>query len=137
MVLAAEELRGVIVSVLPNQHEVVVRQDAAGGMPATTMVYRVDAKENLDHLRVGDHVAGRTDVSVDPPRLDDLRALGSGRSGTTPRSLLDMPSPVAGVSGPLGSWGLLVLMMVILAGMSWLLYRWGRVIFSRDEPGKR
>ena len=39
---AAEELRGLVVGVLNAQGEAVVRHDAFGGMPAMTMVFRVD-----------------------------------------------------------------------------------------------
>ncbi len=132
-VLASDELRGVIVSVLASQSEAVVRHEPFGGMPAMTMVFRVEPKESVERLHVGDRITGRADLTTDPARLDDIRIVGrdTGSAG----SVFHNAQPF-GAGNSLSGWGLFALILVILAGASWMLYRWARIIFV-EEPAEK
>lgn len=73
---AAQQLRGVVMTVLPAQNEVVVHHDAFGGMPAMTMVFQVAPKSVLRHLKIGDRITARVDMTANPWRLDEVRVIG-------------------------------------------------------------
>lgn len=47
-----------------------------------------------------------------------------------------LAADASGGIGPLGGLGLFALVMVILALVSWLLYRWARVIFAEEPADK-
>ena len=73
--LATDELRGVVLSVLSAQHEVVVRHDPYGGMPAMTMVF-VLAAGDAARVHAGDRIDAFADRSVDPARLERVQVVG-------------------------------------------------------------
>ena len=99
---AAEHLRGVVMTVLAAQDEVVVRHDGFGGMPAMTMVFRVEPKSELGRLKVGDRITARVDMAPDPERLDHIQVVGhvAPRGGVT-SVLHDVTPLVVGDTLPL------------------------------------
>ena len=86
---AAEDVHGLVLSVLSAQGEAVVRHDAFGGMPAMTMVFRVSPKSVLARLHPGDRIDARTELTADEPRLDDIRVVG-GVAGGIARAVHDV-----------------------------------------------
>jgi protein SCO1/2 len=91
----ADELRGVVLDVLSARGEAVIRHDAMGGMPAMTMVFRVEPAGALRTLHVGDRIAAHADLRADPERIDRVRVLGhSGEPA--PGSLHDVTPLVVG-----------------------------------------
>jgi len=73
---AADELHGVVVSVLSGG-EVVVRHDPFGGMPAMTMAFRVEPASDAGALHSGDRIDARVDTSTEVWRLEGVRVIGS------------------------------------------------------------
>jgi Cu/Ag efflux protein CusF len=130
--LASVELRGVIVSVSAAQDEVVVRHDASPGMPAMTMSFQVEPSESIAQLHAGDRITARADLSANPAQLAGIRVVGHEADGAVgiPRNLK------VGVQGPLGGVGLLAIVLAILALVSWLMYRFARILFKEEPAGK-
>jgi len=131
-VLASVELRGVILSVSTALDEVVVRHDASGGMPAMTMTFQVDPGESIAQLHAGYRITARADLSANPAQLSGIRVVGHEADSAVgiPRNLK------VGVQGPLWGVGLLALILMILALVSWLMYRFARLIFKEEPAGK-
>ena len=96
---AAENVQGLVLSVLTAQGEAVVRHDPYGGMPAMTMVFRVEPKSVSRDCKAGDRIEARTDMSADEPRLDDVRVVG-GVAGGVARAVHDVPPLNVGDSMP-------------------------------------
>ena len=74
---APERMTGVVVSVLGDRGEAVVRHDAFSGMPAMTMEFAVEPKAALAGLHVGDRIDGLADLAPDVPRLSRVRVIGT------------------------------------------------------------
>jgi protein SCO1/2 len=87
--VAAVHIHGLVVDVLTAQGEAVVRHDAVAGMPAMTMVFRVEPASALARLQAGDRIDASTDFSADEPRLDDIRVTG-GVAGGVARAVHDV-----------------------------------------------
>jgi protein SCO1/2 len=75
-VRAADDVHGIVLSVLGAQGEAVVRHDAFGGMPAMTMVFRIEPKSALAALHPGDRIEAQGDLSADEPVLSQVRVVG-------------------------------------------------------------
>lgn len=78
-VSAAQHLRGVVMTVLAAEDEVVVRHEPFGDMPAMTMVFQAEPKSILVRLKAGDRITARVDTTVNPWRLDEIQV--TGRAG--------------------------------------------------------
>jgi protein SCO1/2 len=96
---AAENVQGLVLSVLTAQGEAVVRHDPYGGMPAMTMVFHVEPKSVLARLKAGDRIEARTELTADEPRLDDVRVIG-GVAGGVERAVHDVQPLNVGDSMP-------------------------------------
>lgn len=79
-VRAADNVHGVVLSVLSARGEAVVRHDAFGGMPAMTMVFRIKPASALAGLHAGDRIEASGDLGADEPVLTGVRVVG-GVSG--------------------------------------------------------
>jgi protein SCO1/2 len=102
-VSAAQHLRGVVMTVLTAQDEVVVRHEAFGDMPAMTMVFQVEPKSVLGRLKVGDRITARVDMAPDPARLDEITVIGhaAAPAGVVQSVLHDVQPLVVGDTLPL------------------------------------
>ena len=74
---AADALRGVVVSALPASGEVVVRHESFGGMPAMTMLFRVEPKSAAAALHAGDRIDARVMLTKDAAILANVRVVGT------------------------------------------------------------
>jgi len=74
---AVEPMTGVVVAVLPGQHQVVVRHDAFDNMPAMTMNFTVKPLAQLASLKAGDRIAAGADFGPDVAVLSNVRVTGS------------------------------------------------------------
>jgi protein SCO1/2 len=70
----AAQLHGVVLSVLPDKGEAIVRHDPFGGMPGMTMLFRVAPAAKLRALRPGDQLDATVDRSSDPWTLRDVKS---------------------------------------------------------------
>jgi protein SCO1/2 len=86
---ASEAVHGVVLSVLAAQGEAVVRHDAYGGMPAMTMIFRVEPRSALARMHPGDRIEARTEMSAVEPRLTGVRVVG-GVPGGVDRAVHDV-----------------------------------------------
>jgi protein SCO1/2 len=93
---AAEQLRGLVLSVLAQQHEVVVRHEAYGSMPPMTMLFRLSPRTRLASLREGDRIAARVENGRAGPVLDDVRVLVAAPLPPPPSDLRNVPLLQAG-----------------------------------------
>lgn len=66
---------GVVLSVLAQQGEVVVRCDAAAPRPALTKLFRLRSKRDAALLHTGDRVVGLVDEDAGGVLLEDVRVL--------------------------------------------------------------
>lgn len=96
---AAVHIHGLVVSVLTSEHEAVVRHDAVDGMPAMTMVFRVEPAGVLARLHPGDYIDADTDFGADEPSLGNVRVTG-GVAGGVARAVHDVQPLVVGDSMP-------------------------------------
>jgi protein SCO1/2 len=92
---AAEHLRGVVISLLPDQGEAVVRHEAFGSMPAMTMVFAIEPAATLSRLHVGDHITARVDMQPDPARIDQVQIVGHSVPLNASASILHDVQPLA------------------------------------------
>jgi protein SCO1/2 len=74
---AVEQRTGVIVAVLPAQHQIVVRHDAFNGMPAMTMNFTVVPTAQMASLKAGDRIEAGADFGPDVARLTHVHVTGS------------------------------------------------------------
>jgi cytochrome oxidase Cu insertion factor (SCO1/SenC/PrrC family) len=74
---AVEQMTGVIVAVLPAQHQIVVRHDAFNGMPAMTMNFTVVPTAQMASLKAGDRIEAGADFGADVARLTHVHVTGS------------------------------------------------------------
>ena len=82
--LAADVLRGVVVSVLPAQGEAVVHHEPFGGMPAMTMLFHVVPKAAVAALHVGDRIRARVELTSDGGLIDRVKVVGTQSSARGP-----------------------------------------------------
>jgi protein SCO1/2 len=72
-----QHLRGVVLTVLAQRHEAVVRHDPYGSMPAMTMLFRLSPATNTATLREGDRIEARVQDGPQGPTLDDVRVVAA------------------------------------------------------------
>jgi protein SCO1/2 len=95
--LATGELRGVVLSVLSDRNEAVVRHDAFGGMPAMTMVFALAPADTV-RVHAGDRIEAAVDGRSDPARLNHLHI--TGHLSDTPHAIRDVQPLVVGDALP-------------------------------------
>lgn len=92
---APEPITGVVVSVLGDRGEAVVRHDAFGGMPAMTMEFAIEPTTALATLHAGDRIEARADLTRDVPQLTQVRVIGT-MAGAQTRVIHDVKALVVG-----------------------------------------
>jgi protein SCO1/2 len=90
---ATDTVHGVVLSVLRDQDEAVVRHEPFGGMPAMTMVFQISPKGMLARLRSGDRIQAQVDVSADPWRMEDIQVTGRA-TAAGPSTILHNVQPL-------------------------------------------
>lgn len=70
-----EPVNGVVLSVLAQHHQVVVRCDAVGSKPSLTKLFRLSPKVDAASLHAGDHIVGLVDEDTGGSLLDDVRVV--------------------------------------------------------------
>ena len=83
-VLAADDLHGVVVSVLAAQNEAVVRHEPFGGMPGMTMLFRIAPKGVAARLHQGDRIEARVQMEPDGGLLERVRVVGTQTDNAAP-----------------------------------------------------
>jgi hypothetical protein len=131
---AESELQGVVVNVLPDQDEAVVRINSTAGTAATTMVFQIEPQGTARRLHPGDRITARADLTAVPAQLDGIRVVGGD---TNAPAALQVTQPVGPPGVKLPGVGLFTLIMVILAGAIVLIYRWARIIFAEERTERR
>jgi protein SCO1/2 len=81
-----ERVTGVVISLLPGRHAVVVRRDAAGTKPAVTTLFRLAPKVAAAPPHAGDRIVGLVDDDTDATLLESIRIV--------PQSTAAIPSAV-------------------------------------------
>jgi len=67
-----ERVSGLILSVLPQQHKLVVRCDAANGKPEETKLFALSRRVSIEAVHAGDHLVGLVDDDKKPVVLDEV-----------------------------------------------------------------
>jgi protein SCO1/2 len=70
-------LHGLVLAVEPGRGQVIVRHDAAGGMPGMTMTFSVASPEVMERLRPGQTIEATADTSTEPWALRNVRVVGT------------------------------------------------------------
>src|SRR5271165_73880 len=73
----SERVSGVVLSVLPDRREVVVRRDVFGAKPALTTLFRLSPKLDSTSLHAGDHIVAEIAQRNGALLLDDVRVVAS------------------------------------------------------------
>lgn len=83
-------VNGVVLSVLANQREAVVRRDALGSKPALTTLFRLSPRVPLASLHPGDRIVALVDDDTDPLVIDEVRIVPA----VVPRSAVHTVRPL-------------------------------------------
>jgi protein SCO1/2 len=81
---------GVVLSILAEHREVVVRRDAAGSKPALTTLYRLSPKVDAAALHAGDRIVALVDADTPGLLLEEVRVV----PGAGPRSVIRTVHPL-------------------------------------------
>lgn len=68
-----ERVSGLVLSVLPEKHQAVVRCDAANGRPEQTKLFALSRRVNLEAMHAGDRIVGLMDDDRTPIVLDEVQ----------------------------------------------------------------
>jgi protein SCO1/2 len=79
-----ERVKGVVLAVLVERHEAVLRRDASGSKAALTTLYRLSPKIDAASLHAGDRIVASVERRTAGLLLDDLRVVPA----SPPRSVL-------------------------------------------------
>jgi protein SCO1 len=79
-----ERVKGVVLTVLAERREAVVRRDASGSKPALTTLFQLSPKIDAASLHAGDRIVAGVEQGPDGLLLDDVRVVPA----TPPRSVL-------------------------------------------------
>ena len=85
-----ERVDGVVLSVLANQREAVVRRDALGSKPALTTLFRLSPRVGATSLHPGDRIVALVDDDTNPLVIDEVRIVPAA----VPRSAVHTVHPL-------------------------------------------
>jgi protein SCO1/2 len=73
-----QRVSGLILSVLGDQHKVVVRCDATNGKPEETKLFALSRRVSIEAVHAGDHIVGLVDDDRQPVVLDEVQTIPEG-----------------------------------------------------------
>src|ERR1700676_1879046 len=86
----SERVTGVVLTVLAERRQAIVRRDASGSKPALTTLFRLSPKIDAASLHAGDRIVAGVEQGSDGLLLGDLRIVPA----TPPRSVFGTVHPL-------------------------------------------